>query len=189
MRPANDKRSDEELVAACNLGTAAEATVAFGRLYEKHRAYVLRVAMRFCDDREIAADALQEVFSYLLRQFPPPGPGLTLTAKLRTYLYPIAKNTALSLLRKTRRSETPGPDPDELAAPTTGDDGGDDLDRLLATLAPERQEILTLRFVDGLPLDEIAAALEIPLGTVKSRLHHAIRALREHPVGKEFFEK
>jgi RNA polymerase sigma-70 factor (ECF subfamily) len=188
MGPANDKRSDEELVATCNRGSAAEAASAFAGLYQRHRAYVLRVAMRFTDDREVAADALQEVFTYLLNQFPPPGPGLTLTAKLTTYLYPVAKNTTLSMLRKARHGDSSGPDPDELAGPAGVDEGRDDLDRLLAALAPERQEILTLRFVDGMALEEIATALKIPLGTVKSRLHNAIRTLREHPAGKDFFD-
>lgn len=172
----------------CNRGNAAEATAAFARLYVRHRAYVLRIAMRFTDDRELAADALQEVFTYLLQQFPPPGTGVRLTARLTTYLYPIAKNVTLSLLRKARRAEASGPDPDELPGPAGVGEGGDDLDRLLASLSPVRREILTLRFVDGMALDEIAAVLDIPVGTVKSRLHNAIRSLREHPAGKNFFE-
>jgi RNA polymerase sigma-70 factor (ECF subfamily) len=47
--------------------------------------------------------------------------------------------------------------------------------------------VLTLRFVDDLSLAEIAAALQVPLGTVKSRLHLAIKDLREDPRTKEFF--
>ena len=125
---------------------------------------------------------------YLLRQFPPPGPGLELRARLSTYLYPIAKNSTLTLLRQSRRSPSAAIEPDELPAPAGADDGGDDLDRLLASLPPERREILSLRFVDELSLEEIATALGIPLGTVKSRLHLAIRALREHPATKNFFE-
>ncbi|HLF12027.1 MAG TPA: sigma-70 family RNA polymerase sigma factor, partial [Gammaproteobacteria bacterium] len=61
------------------------------------------------------------------------------------------------------------------------------LDAVLAGLSAERREVLTLRFVDDLSLEEIAAALEIPLGTVKSRLHLAIRQLREDPKIKELF--
>lgn len=155
-------------------------------LYARHKRYVLRIAIRFTDDREIAADALQDVFSYLLRQFPPPGPGLTLTARLTTYLYPIARSSTLSLLRKLRRADVATTEPDALAADPP--DGGDDLDRLLACLTPERRELLILRFVDGMTLEEIASALAIPLGTVKSRLHLAIKALREHPAAKDFFE-
>jgi RNA polymerase sigma-70 factor (ECF subfamily) len=188
MRIVKENRSDQELVAVCNRGERREASAAFGSLYERHRDYVLRVAMRFTQDRDIAADALQEVFTYLLKQFPPPGSGLDLSARLTTYLYPIAKNSTLTLLRKARRFESTGIEPDDLPGTAGVAAGDDDLDRLLANLSVERREILTLRFVDGLALDEIAAALEVPLGTVKSRLHNAIKTLREQPEAKEFFD-
>jgi RNA polymerase sigma-70 factor (ECF subfamily) len=182
-----DSLSDEALVEICNTGDAAAATAAFASLYRRHRGYVLKIALRFTRDRELAADALQDAFTYLLRQFPPPGPGLRLTARLSTYLYPIAKNSTLTLLRRDRRTETGGPEPDELPDPGAPTEGGDDLDRLLASLPAERREILSLRFVDDLSLEDIAAVLGIPLGTVKSRLHLAIKALREHPAAMNFF--
>jgi RNA polymerase sigma-70 factor (ECF subfamily) len=189
MPTRKENRSDQELVAVCNLGDAGEAGAAFGHLYERHRDYVLRVALRFTTDREVAADALQEVFTWLLKQFPPPGAGLDLRARLTTYLYPIAKNTTLTLLRKSRRFEPAGVEPDELPAASGAPADGDDLDRLLAHLSADRREILNLRFVDGLALDEIAFALDIPLGTVKSRLHLAIKALRDDPAARQFFDQ
>ena len=51
-----------------------------------------------------------------------------------------------------------------------------------------RQETLTLRFVDGMSLAEIAQALGFPAGTVKSRLHGSIATLRASPSLKEFFD-
>ena len=51
-----------------------------------------------------------------------------------------------------------------------------------------RAEVLTLRFVDDLSLAEVAEALGIPLGTVKSRLHLALKELREDPQIKHLFE-
>ena len=188
MKKPFDSRSDEDLIAACNDADGSQAVEAFSTLYRRHRDYVLRVALRYTEDRELAADALQEVFAYLLRQFPPPGPGITLTAKLTSYLFPIAKNSTISLQRKARRTRAGDVEPDELPGPAMSDEAGDDVDRLLASLPEQRREILTLRFVDGLSLEEIAGALEIPLGTVKSRLHLAIRALREEPATKKFFE-
>ena len=59
--------------------------------------------MRFAQDRDIALDALQETFCYLLRKFPPEGEGLTLTARLTTLLYPVAKHYALDMRRKADR--------------------------------------------------------------------------------------
>src|SRR5690606_9930455 len=65
---------------------------------------------------------------------------------------------------------------------------GDEIDRALAGLSAERREVLTLRFVDDLSLEEIAQVLGIPLGTVKSRLHLAIKSLRNDPTIKDLFE-
>jgi RNA polymerase sigma-70 factor (ECF subfamily) len=58
----------------------------------------------------------------------------------------------------------------------------------LASLSPERREVLTLRFVDDLSLAEIAAALDVPLGTVKSRLHLALKQLREDLRIKDLYD-
>ena len=173
MGPA-DRRSDEELVAVCNAGDAHEAARAFEALYRRHRDFVLRVARRFTRDRELALDALQETFTYLLNKFPPAGEGLTLTARLPTLLYPAAKNAAITAVRKARRAAGAG--------------DAEPIDAALAALSPERREVLTLRFVDDLSLAEIAVALDVPLGTVKSRLHLALKELREDLRIKDLFE-
>ena len=178
-----DPRSDEALVAACNDGDAREAAAAFEALYRRHKDYVLRVALRFVPDTDTALDVLQDTFAYLLRRFPPTGDGIELTAKLTTFLYPIAKNTAITALRRAGRfppSEDVGPD--DLPGPVDVDTG--DIRRVLASLPGAQREVLQLRFVDDLSLQEIADALEIPLGTVKSRLHLAIARLRSSDVAK-----
>ena len=173
-----DKLSDAELVALCNGGTRDEATAGFESLYRRHRNYVVRVSLRFCSDREIAADVLQETFLYLLKKFPPSGDGLTLTAQLRSLLYPVAKNLTLNVLRRQRRLAPSELDPDQLPDPKSIDPRYEDLSRLLSTLSSRHREVVLLRFVDGMSLNEIAEVLEIPTGTVKSRLHLATRALR-----------
>jgi len=186
MSPA-DQRSDEELVAACNVGDANEAARAFETLYRRHRDFVLRVARRFTRDRELALDALQETFTYLLHKFPPAGEGLTLTARLQTLLYPAAKNAAITAVRKARRAAGAGDaELDELPAEAPPD--AEPIDAALVALSPERREVLTLRFVDDLSLAEIAAALDVPLGTVKSRLHLALKELREDSRIKDLFD-
>lgn len=175
-----DQRSDQELVRLCNTGDAAEAARAFEVLYRRHKDYVVRVALRFVRDRDTALDVLQETFGYLLRKFPPTGEGLALTAQLTTFLYPVAKNSALTLVRKAERFPAAGDvEPDDLAQREVADSG--DIASLLGALSGERREVILLRFVDGMSLEEIAAALEIPVGTVKSRLHLAIKQLRESP--------
>ena len=182
----DERRSDEQLVDVCNDGDAEAAAEAFEALYRRHRDFVLRVARRFTRDRDLALDALQETFAYLLQKFPPAGPGLRLTAKLETLLYPVAKNSAITALRKTRRLAGGDAELDEMSGPPEVE--GAPIDAALARLSPERREVVTLRFVDDLSLAEIATALEIPLGTVKSRLHLAIKDLRADPETRALFD-
>ena len=183
-----DHRSDEELIDLCNTGDRSSAIDAFEVLYARHKNYVLRVAYRYVRDADLALDALQETFSYLLRKLPPAGEGVTLNSKLQTLLYVAAKNAAISLLRKASHSGSAGEvDPDELPAPGYRDAG--ELADLLRGLSPGQREIITLRFVDDHNLQDIAEILDIPLGTVKSRLHQAIQAMRKSPYVKDFFEK
>lgn len=161
---------------------------AFEALYRRHRTWVVNTAYRFTQDRDTALDVMQDVFIYLLGKFP----GFVLTAKLTTFLYPVIKHTALQARRKAGRfvgtdgalSELPAPQAPDSGGP--GDDGG--VERVLAGLPAHQREVLLLRFVDGMTLEEAALALGVPLGTVKSRIHHAIRSLRDNPATKKFFE-
>lgn len=183
QQPGLDHRSDTELVDAANRGGPRGAE-AFEALYRRHRGWVLRVAYRFTRDRDTALDVMQEVFTYLLGKFP----GLVLTAKLTTFLYPVIRHTALHTRRKAGRfagsddalAELPAPDPMDPG-------GGDDIERVLAGLPAHQREVLLLRFVDGMTIEEVALALSLPTGTVKSRIHHAVRTLREDPATKKFF--
>ena len=178
-----DPRSDEALVEACNEGDAREAAKAFEALYRRHQDYVLRVALRFVSDTDTALDVLQETFAHLLRRFPPAGEGIELTARLTTLLYTVAKNNAITALRKAGRWEaSEDVAPDDLPAPAPAD--SDDLHKVLAALPQGQREVLQLRFVDDLRLNEIAAVLGIPLGTVKSRLHLGVASLKSSDFAK-----
>ena len=185
--PQDDSRSDLDLIDAVNQGDAN----AFETLYLRHRDYTLRIAMRFSGHRDLALDAVQDSFIYFYKKFP----GFTLTAKLTTFLYPVVKHNALSLKQKARRAQGDASDEALKAQPDTDPSNDpaqaqspDDLHALLGTLPDAQREVLVLRFVDGLSLDEIAKSLDIPLGTVKTRVHHAIRKLRESPAAKKYFE-
>ena len=176
-RHGEDSRSDKALVAACNEGDGTEAARAFDSLYRRHKDFVLRVALRFAPDTDTALDVLQETFIYLLRRFPPTGDGIELTARLTSLLYPIAKNTAITALRKSDRFPAAADvAPDDLPGRDDVDTG--DIQGVLASLPGGQREVLQLRFVDDLSLQEIAQVLGIPLGTVKSRLHLGIAKLR-----------
>lgn len=172
--PPPDPRSDADLLA----GIARGDESAFETLYRRHRDWVFRLARRFCRADEDAADVTQETFAYLLRH----APRLRLAARLTTLLYPVVKNTALARIRKDRRlrfadppalPDRPAPDPPAGVAPLDPE-----LDAALAALPEGQREVLLMRVIDEMSLQEIALALGIPVGTAKSRLHNALAALR-----------
>ena len=145
-RRVDDPRSDKALIAACNAASASEAARAFEVLYRRHKDFVLRVALRFVPDTATALDVLQETFMYLLGRFPPTGTGIELTAKLTTLLYPVAKNTALTMMRRSKRFPTDGVEPDELAAATAEQTMTDDVAAVVGSLPAGQREVLLLRF-------------------------------------------
>ena len=173
---APDSRSDEALIAAVNHGD----TAAFETLYYRYRDWVVHMAFRFTGDRDAALDVLQETFLYFSKKFP----GFRLTAKLTTFLYPAVRNYSIAARRKNERfvSEDAVSDMPAASAAQEG------LTELLAHLPAEQREVLLLRFVDGMSMEEIAAVVRIPAGTVKSRLHYALKALREDPTTRMLFE-
>ena len=158
---------------------------AFDLLYFRYRDWVVRLAYRYTADRDDALDVLQETFTYLLRKFP----GFRLTARMTTFLYPVVKHIAVRIARKRRRVTFS----DDLLAgvPATGEgppsDARAELALVMASLPDAQREVVLMRFVDDMALKEIAAALDIPLGTVKSRLHHALNALRNDPKTLRYF--
>ena len=170
-----DARSDADLVRALNAGDAS----AFDALYYRHRDWVVRLAHRFTGNGDDALDVMQETFSYLFRKFP----GFVLSASMTTFLYPVVKNLSIAARKKRTRqaqlsADKPWPDP---AAPETVDYGKqrEELAAVLGGLPEAHREVVLMRFVDGMSLVEIADALGVPEGTVKSRLHNAIAALRK----------
>ncbi len=169
---------------AANLGGSAGAR-AFEALYYRYRDWVVNTAYRFTQDRDAALDVMQEVFIYLLSKFP----GFVLAAKLTTFLYPVIKHTAMAARRKSARFAGSDEILAGLPAPDRAGPGdSDEIEHVLAGLPAQQREVLLLRFVDGLSIEEVALALDIPAGTVKSRIHHAIRTLRQDPATKKYFE-
>lgn len=177
MPAPRDARSDQQLVDAANHGDAS----AFEALYDRYRDWVFNLALRFTRDHALAADVTQETFLYLLRKFP----GLTLTAKLTTFLYPVVRHNALAAQRSVRRMQHA--EHMDTQAPA-GDVHESALRQAVDALEPGQREVIILRFVDELSLQEIALALQIPLGTVKSRLHGALSRLRASPQLRKYFD-
>ncbi len=180
--PPDDPRTDQQLIAAINAGSVE----AFEALYRRYRDWVVSLGMRFTGNRDDALDVMQETFSYVLRKFP----GFTLTCRFKTFVYPAVKHLSIAQRDKRRRempSDSPALEQGEWTpAPAQG--RLDDLAAVLDGLPEIHREVVLLRFVDDLSMAEIGRALDIPAGTVKSRLHHAIAKLRDDPAVRKYFE-
>jgi RNA polymerase sigma-70 factor, ECF subfamily len=178
-----DSQSDLDLIAAVNSGDVAS----FETLYLRYRDWVVRLAYRITGNEDLALDVLQETFLYFLQKFP----GFVLTANLKTFLYPAVKNLSIAARQKSARYQSTPAEQDfleTLEAINPDDSGQSTLAAALGHLSEEHRETLLLRFVDDLSLTEIAEAMEVPVGTVKSRLHGALSILRRDPRTKTFFE-
>jgi RNA polymerase sigma-70 factor (ECF subfamily) len=177
---AHDEPTDDRFIAALNAGDSS----AFEPLYLRYRDWVLRLAWRFTGNDQDALDVLQETFAYFFGKFP----GFIRSAALTTFLYPVVKNLSIAARRKTARFAGDEQMLDGLACPQW-DAGASraELAAVLWSLPATHREVLLMRFVDALSLDEIARALCIPLGTVKSRLHNALNTVRDDPRLREYF--
>lgn len=183
MRP-DDPRTDEQLVEAANAGDSG----AFESLYERYIDWTLGLALRFTRDNDAARDVAHDAFLWLLKKFP----GFELRAKMTTVLYPVVRHIALARRRGVHPAMLQFDDVDDDAVNALTQAGAEcERDALAAavdSLPIGQREAILLRFADDLPLAEIATALEIPLGTVKSRLHLAMESLRSDPTLKKYFE-
>ena len=182
MPAKSDQPTDEELVTALNAGESD----AFDALYHRYSEWVLRMAWRLTRHEDDSLDVLQETFAYLARKFP----GFELTAAMTTFLYPAVRNLSIAARRRRQRSIGEFTELQHIPAENSSlPDAHRDLTEALSGISENHREILLLRFVDELNQSEIADRLGLPLGTVKSRLHHAIRAVRQSPAaGKRLQE-
>ncbi len=174
--------TDPQLVARINDGD----TDAFELLYHRYREWALRLARRHTGTDHDALDVLQETFAYLHRKFP----GFVLTASLKTLLFRVITNSAIRANQKRRRHVT-GLEIPDLPTGQLSNDGDEDRSQLAAAieqLSAGHRQVVLLRFLDGMSTQEIATALAIAPGTVKSRLHHALGQLRSDPALKRYFD-
>ncbi|HEV2294422.1 MAG TPA: sigma-70 family RNA polymerase sigma factor [Tepidisphaeraceae bacterium] len=169
----------ELLVLRCRRGDT-EAWRELTHLFERRLLYYLR---RLVDDERDAWDLLQQTWLGAFRNLRT----LEQPRALRTWLYRIAHHQAVSHRRQRGVEPTAG-EADQVDLDEVADDCGDEIaiaadaaERVHAALAQlpvAFREVLTLRFLEDLSVDEAAAVLNVPAGTVKSRLFHAKRALR-----------
>jgi RNA polymerase sigma-70 factor, ECF subfamily len=174
LRDPLPMESDESLIERTLEGDLA----AFEQLVERHRGIVFRIAARIVgpdDAEDVSQDAFLRAF-HRLEQYRG-------NAAFRTWLLQITQNTALNALTRTRRRPTEmvddppeAADRDPVRQPATELERRERQQRLefkLRTMRPEYRSLLVLRDLEGLSYSEIASVLDMPLGSVKGRLHRA----------------
>ena len=189
MRQPSQADPDLELVERCKTGDRN----AFRTLVERHQTTVFNTVVGVVKDPDEADDLTQEIFVKVYRSL-----GRFMGDSLfSVWLYRIAVNQSLDRLKSRKRrpstisiEDTAGNvdvEWDALfvdAAPNAAEVYEETLlqeaiHRVLRSLAPDHRVVITLKDIEGLSQEEIAAILNCPVGTVKSRLTRAREALKE----------
>lgn len=153
---------------------------AFGQLVSSHRQGVVNVVYRMCGDPQLAEDMAQEAFLRAWQKLP----GYRPKAPFRYWVYRIATNAALDVLR--RQWHTLDVDEVQVASNDPGLEEGSAsaararvVQQAVLALPAASRSVLVLREYEDLSYQEIAETLDIPIGTVMSRLSYARGKLRE----------
>jgi RNA polymerase sigma-70 factor (ECF subfamily) len=174
---------DRELVARCQLGEVD----AFNELVGRHQDRVYAAVTRFCGNGEDAADVVQRAFINAYRKIGE----FKGDAAFSTWIYRIAFNQAISFRRENRRPAVSMHAKDEdglVSEPVDERAPGESMEseetrlkvqQALERLEEEDRQIIILKDLQGHSYDEIAAILQVPKGTVRSRLHRARMELKE----------
>jgi len=173
------KESDAELVVRARQGDE----VAFEQLVRRYQRYVFNVAYRVLGDYADAEDMAQEAFVRAWRGLS----GFQGQARFTTWLYRIVHNLCLNRLPRLRQELLQTEPLEEvLASPAPSlPDHYETQEQVaflhteLARLPEKYRLVLTLRYLQHLSYDEIAVALNVPMGTVKTHIHRARRLLME----------
>ncbi len=181
---APDRTQDGAWILACQHGD----TVAFNRLVLKWEKPIYNLTLRMLQDREEAAEAAQEVFCLAFKSIR----GFRKDAKFSTWLYRIAVNHCITRLRKRPPGAHLSLDDQSPDAPLKGweptiesheeqfmlEEQRRRVRLALGSLAEDQRAVLELKFFQDLTFEEIAAIVQAPLSTVKSRLYTGLAILK-----------
>lgn len=175
---ARDERDDDELMLLARAGVRS----AFDTLVRRHQGRAIETAKKQLGSLDMAKDAAQNTFVELYRYVPRYNP----QGKLKPLLYRILLNQCRMVHRSRRRffdakqrmAHEPERAPELPDAELIARERRRQIERALLVLSPKLREVVILRYTGELSYEEIAKALDIPLGTVKSRLFEGVRKLR-----------
>jgi RNA polymerase sigma-70 factor (ECF subfamily) len=171
----SDAERDEDLVRRAVGGEIS----AFGILMQRHERRVYNLALRMTGREEDARDATQDAFLTALRKLS----SFRGEAAFTTWMHRVTVNACYDLLRKRARAPLLDRSPDHEPEPPPAPDHADaadlsfDVQRALRQVAPDYRAVMILHDVQDLPYEEVASVLQIPIGTVRSRLHRGRIAL------------
>jgi len=165
---------DAEAIKKCQLGDRE----AFRHLVERYQKRAVAHAVAILFDRDDAEDAVQEAFIDAYRAI-----GRFDTSRtFYQWFYVLLRNRCYKMTAKRRPSENI--DDVQLLAAATADDTRLALEKALHSLTREEREIISLKYFSGLSYEELATHLQIPRGTVMSRLFNARQRLQAKLGGK-----
>jgi len=175
---------DHRLIAECLGGK----TASFGELVRRYQDRLYNTVYRLMENAEDAQDVVQEAFINAYQSLD----SFKGDALFFTWLYRIAVNTAISHRRKKRvlarisSRKDDGlmepADPSDLSRPGYAMEQAEQeqkVHRAIARLSPEHRAVLVMKELEGQKYEEMAEALGVPIGTIRSRLHRARLELRE----------
>ena len=174
------KYSEEELVLALQ----QRDQTAFSYLYDNYAAALNAVIFRLVNDKTLSEDILQEAFVKIWNNFNSYDKS---KGRLFTWMINLTKNLAIDTLRSKGYKKQTKISADENSVTNVQDSntGADKFDTIglrnqLSGLKPEQRTIIDMAYFNGYTQDEISKTLDIPLGTVKTRMRAAILELRKH---------
>lgn len=181
----SERDRDATLVEAMANGDRGDALTEF---YRRYADRVMALLVRMLRSRAVAEERLQDIFVELWRRAPQYD---RRRASVSTWVITVARSRALDTIRSRARrqldaqvptedAQLPAPDSDRPDLRTEESQRRGRLRQALATLSPEQREVLEYSYFRGLSHSEIASQLDLPLGTVKSRILGAMKLLRRN---------
>lgn len=180
LSPSSRTYSEPELIAALK----QQDKDAFQHLYLHYKGALFAVILQTIPDTEVASDILQEVFVTIWKNIGKYDPS---KGKLFTWLHTIARNSAINTFRSKNFRDSQqnvslqnlvyNADLGESYQMNVNQIG---LRKQVALLRPDFREVVELAYFNGMTREEISERLNLPVGTVKSRLRNALMELRKH---------